>query len=346
MPIEGPLHELAISDVLQLLDLSRKTGVLTVEREGAETPVRVHLDEGSIVGVHAVGHTRPLAELLLLAGRATQRQIDSALERQAREPDRLIGAHLVEEGVPEVEIRRQLHFQIEELVYDLVRLRAGRFVFREAERPVVPGVAVRVKTESLLMEAMRRLDEWEALSPGGPQAELVPALVDAPSDAPLLELQPLEWEVLAGIDGERTLRAIAREVGQGEFEVAKAVFGLISAGVVEVGARRRATRPAALGEGDGGVGALREGLTAAEQGQWSAARDAFERAIARDPLLAPGYYHLALAAVRQGDLGAAEEALRTHLRLERAAGVQRARAERALAAVHELRQVLDQEEQR
>ena len=30
MPIEGPLRELGIHDVFQLLDLSRKTGILSV----------------------------------------------------------------------------------------------------------------------------------------------------------------------------------------------------------------------------------------------------------------------------------------------------------------------------
>jgi hypothetical protein len=31
--IEGPLRELSLSDVFQLLDLSRKTGVLTISNE-------------------------------------------------------------------------------------------------------------------------------------------------------------------------------------------------------------------------------------------------------------------------------------------------------------------------
>ena len=43
MAIEGPLRELALSDVFQLLDLSRKTGVLTIRNEIKGRPVQTYL---------------------------------------------------------------------------------------------------------------------------------------------------------------------------------------------------------------------------------------------------------------------------------------------------------------
>lgn len=348
MAIEGPLRELALTDVLQLLDLSRKTGVLTVERDGVDAPARICLESGTIVGVRATGHTRRLGELLLLAGKATQAQIDRALARQRNAPERLVGAFLVEEGVPLAEVKRQLRFQIEELVYGLVRWTEGHFRFEEASPPDGDGVPVRVTTESLLMEAMRRVDEWAELSREAPDAELVPALVEVPPDGSVLELGPLEWEVLAAVDGERSLRGIAREVGQGEFEVAKAVFGLVSAGVVEIGARRQLAAAQDRGRTPGGstgaaASALGEGRTAAMQGRWMAATDAFARAVAADPLLALGYYHLGLSAARAGELERSEDALQTFLRLHHSPGPQHERAERALQALSEIRRVLEEE---
>lgn len=344
MAIEGPLHELALTDVLQLLDLSRKTGVLSVERDGADEPARICLDGGTIVGVRATGYTRRLGELLLLSGKATQGQIDRAQRRQTLLPGRPIGAYLEEEGVQTAEIKRQLRFQIEELVFDLVRWKEGRFRFEESSPPDTGGVSVKVSTESLLMEAMRRMDEWAELSREAPDTELIPGLVEIPPDGAVLELQPAEWEILAAVDGERSLRGIAREVGRGEFEVAKAVFGLVSAGVVEVGARRhlvpaRAERPTSAAAGS----ALREGRAAAAQGRWNAASDAFQRAVAADPLLAAGYYHLGIAAARAGELDRAEDAFGTYLRLDPAAGEKRERADRAIGAIIELRRALQEE---
>lgn len=190
------------------------------------------------------------------------------------------------------------------------------------------------------------MDEWAELSRASPDTELVPGLVELQPEEGVLELEPAEWEILAAIDGERSLRSIAREVGRGEFEVAKAVFGLVSAGLVEVGARRHlAAAPAgADGAGHPAASALREGQTAASQGLWMAATDAFSRAVASDPLLAEGYYHLGLAAARAGELDRAEEALRTFLRIDEGAGAQRDRAVRASGAIRELKRVLQEEQ--
>ena len=49
MPIEGPLTELGIQDVLQLLDLTRKTGVLTVRSERNHDEAIIVFDRGAIV---------------------------------------------------------------------------------------------------------------------------------------------------------------------------------------------------------------------------------------------------------------------------------------------------------
>ena len=49
MPIEGPLRELSIQDVLQMLDLARKSGVLTVRSQRLRDEAVVHLRDGELV---------------------------------------------------------------------------------------------------------------------------------------------------------------------------------------------------------------------------------------------------------------------------------------------------------
>ena len=60
MAIEGPLRELGIHDVFQLLDLSRKTGVLRVSSELREDEGVVLFDNGRVV--QATIRSRPPAE--------------------------------------------------------------------------------------------------------------------------------------------------------------------------------------------------------------------------------------------------------------------------------------------
>ena len=49
MAIEGPLKELGIHDVFQLLDLNRKTGVLTVTSPLRQNRGNIFFDRGEIV---------------------------------------------------------------------------------------------------------------------------------------------------------------------------------------------------------------------------------------------------------------------------------------------------------
>ena len=49
MPIEGPLRELGLPDVFQLLDLSRKTGLLRVRSQLRDDEGIVYFDGGRVV---------------------------------------------------------------------------------------------------------------------------------------------------------------------------------------------------------------------------------------------------------------------------------------------------------
>jgi tetratricopeptide (TPR) repeat protein len=71
MAIEGPLRELALSDVFQLLDLSRKTGTLTVSHEARHQPAIVRFDRGGVVGAQLGDAQDRLGHLLQRAGKVT-----------------------------------------------------------------------------------------------------------------------------------------------------------------------------------------------------------------------------------------------------------------------------------
>ena len=378
MAIEGPIRELGLTDLLQLLHLSRKTGVLRVGSDHPARDAEVHFDRGAVVGASAAGDAARIGRLLLMAGRATDGQVDRALAEQARSPGRRLGAILVErEGVARADVEAQLRFQVEETVFDLVRWTEGSFRFEETP-PEDPGpISIRVATDALLMESVRRVDEWSALASGPPDTELVPLLVEEwEEEAGALSLQPLEWEVLAAVDGERTLRETARLLGQGEFEVAKAVFSLVSAGVVELRHGSAAPAPAAavaapapgpLAEVEADVRAGRleraearlaelvreDGESAPVQallgrleggrGNWGGAVEHLRRAVHTDPLLAEAYRALAVAATHRGDFGAAAEAIATYLRFPATPAPRREWAGRLEAALDALRHLLEEE---
>ena len=90
MPIEGPLNELGLQEVFQLLDLSRKTGMLRVTS-------RLKNDEGHVY---------------FEGGRVVQANVRS-------KP----GAAIDAAAVSDRELERRLRGQVEGAVYDLSRAR-------------------------------------------------------------------------------------------------------------------------------------------------------------------------------------------------------------------------------
>ena len=236
MAIEGPLRELGIHDVFQLLDLSRKTGVLRVSSELRHNQGTVYFEGGTVIYAEIRNNPHPLGGLLLRTGKIAEADLERARDMQQRQGDRRrLGEILVALGaITARELERQVRFQIEEVVFEVMSWREGYFSFVEGPLTDVPSEAVvGIPVEALLMEGARRIDEWSRIENRVPHLGVIPALAPAPEGAPgQLDLLPPEWEVLALIDGERDIRALASELGRSDFDIAKTLFGLESAGVV------------------------------------------------------------------------------------------------------------------
>ena len=363
MAIEGPLRELGIHDVFQLLDLSRKTGTLTITSPLRDNQGVVYFDSGAVVYAAIRNNPHPLGELLLRSGKISEGDLERARDAQTRSADkRRLGEILVErEAITRKELERQVRFQVEEVVFELLSWSEGFFRFEERSALDAPAEAsIRISTESLLMEGARRIDEWSRIEGKVPHLGVVPVLASVHDAHPgLLDLLPNEWEVLAEIDGVRDLRAIASSLARSDFDVARIAFGLLSTGIVELrkdeapdAAPARAAAQAAAyveqaqaalraGDCDAAVSTARMALAASEQSV--AARLVLARALAcsrrheeaaselqaaleADALNANVYLELGHCAAWRGDLESAAEHWERYLRLApNDAGAQRVR---------------------
>jgi hypothetical protein len=346
MAIEGPLRELGIHDVFQLLDLSRKTGALRVTSELRHNEGTIYFDNGVIVSAEIRSNPHPLGALLLRTGKITEADLERARDMQQRQGDkRRLGEILVGLGViTQREVERQIHFQIEEVVFEVMSWNEGYFSFNEEPETKVPTeVTVRIPVEALLMEGARRIDEWSRIENRIPHVGVLPSLAPPPEGGGgELDLLPPEWEVLALIDGQRSVRVLATELGRSDFEVAKTLFGLESAGVivlVDPGTVKRARgSPRAAGDlaelvakaeralqakdFDGARAAAEQagsmqphdpnvhlllGRIHLAQGRGPVAADELRRALRLDPHLAPAHRYLGFALVSIGRFAEALE---------------------------------------
>lgn len=314
MAIEGPLRELGIHDVFQLLDLSRKTGVLRVVSELRDNEGRVAFDKGKVTSAEIKSNPHPLGQLLLRAGKVTEADLARARGQQAERGDkRRLGEILVSIGaIAQRELERQVRLQIEAVVFELMSWREGFFSFAEGSvADVATDAQVRIATESLLMEGARRIDEWSRIADKVPNLSVVPTLAaSAAGDAGSLDLLPNEWEVLANIDGAADLRALATALGRSEFDVAKIVYGLVATGVIEL--KKPDSRGAprtGLPMGDPAA-YVKEARRATQAGRLDTALDAARRGVLADPRSGQAHLCVAEVLIRMGRTNEAAEALR------------------------------------
>ena len=319
MTIEGPLRELGIHDVFQLLDLSRKTGALRVTSELRHNDGTIYFDNGVVVSAEIRTNPHPLGAMLLRTGKITEADLERARDMQQRLGDkRRLGEILVSlDVITQREVERQVRFQIEEVVFEVMSWNEGYFSFNEEPDSKVPTeVIVRIPVEALLMEGARRIDEWSRIENRIPHVGVVPSLAPPPEGGGgELDLLPPEWEVLALIDGERSVRGLATELGRSDFEVAKTLFGLESAGVIVL------MDPGTTRQGRASTSAdLTELVAIAERALQSkdldAARAAAEQAGSLQPHDATVHLLLGRIHMAQGHASSAVEELRRALRLD------------------------------
>ncbi len=128
----------------------------------------------------------------------------------------------------------------EDAVYTLALWSQGEFQFS-------PGVESDSRTitrsnTNLLMEAARRSDEWKILSKKIPSTDSIPRLMTRDGMTEPVTLTPQEWLVVTKTDGQRSIEEIARGTRLSSFDVAKTLYGLVTAELVEV-SRSKAEKP-------------------------------------------------------------------------------------------------------
>jgi hypothetical protein len=211
MSLEGRLRELALAEVLQLLALSRKSGVLHLDAALQGRQAAVHVQQGSVVN----------------AGTWSASDVAGALRPRT--------AHEARE--------------VEAVMLDLLLWRDGVFRFVPADEHAPTGAPIRLAIEPLLLEAAQRAEVWARIEDRVPHSRVVPAFADVePQQLPLLRLAPAQWEILTRVDGQRDLLLLADSLGRDLLEVAEHVHGLIGAGLLTlregpVAPRRNPTPP-------------------------------------------------------------------------------------------------------
>lgn len=230
--LKGTLDDFSLPDVFRLMYLARKTGKLEVERSAGNG--KVFIRDGDVYYAESSLAREPLGQKLIRSGALTDGALMKALDENAATGQR-VGEILIAQGSVSVEqLQRAVQQQIEDSVFDLMRWEAGSF---EWQPGVVADVEVpiAISVENLIMEASRRLDELEVIRRKIPSENAVLAMAAKPPEGAVeINIQPEEWRMLVLVNGSRTVSEIGEMTGTDDFSAMRSLYGLVSAGLVDV----------------------------------------------------------------------------------------------------------------
>jgi tetratricopeptide (TPR) repeat protein len=239
-----------------------------------------------------------LGDILVRTGRIGQEDLQKAIERQEGDRQHKLGEILVQLGViSRQELEGYMRMQIEEAVYYLFTWTSGTFNFEAGVAPEREDFLVRINPEFLLLEGARRVDEWSLIEKKIPSFDLIFAVEKDRVDESAATLSDEQRRLLPLLDGTRDVQQLIDDSGLVEFEVGKALFGLITAGF----AHRTGTSAAAAPKvNDSRVEEHRNlGVAFYKAGMFDEALREFRRVADLRPGDASAPFHLGLIALRQ-----------------------------------------------
>jgi len=236
MALRGNLKDFSLPDVFQLVTFSRKSGVLRIKRaDGAEGSVWFR--EGDVFFAQSNWHAELLGERLVRAQRITPQALDRALTLRAAEGERgrRLGQILIDDGyITDKVLEVFVSEQIQETIFDLMRWDEGDFDFEATPEIADEDIGLAVSLENVVMEGSRRLEEWTRIRKKIPSMDVVFKMATAPGEGTFeISLKPMEWNLLLLVDGTRSVAELAYATSRTDFEVARIIYGLFSAGLLE-----------------------------------------------------------------------------------------------------------------
>ncbi len=274
MSLTGDLRTMSLPDVLQWISAGLKTGTLHVRSGSVHKKIAF---QGGVISSSSSNDPREsLSQFLMRERRLSEEQLFRAM-LLAEEEGRPLGAVLVSLGIlEERQLRESLQHKAEETVYDLFLWPEGRFEFAEGELPPEVNIPVEMPVTSVLLEGMRRVDEWGRIREVFPTTGATFALAPAARD----EASGLERQALDLAAYGRTLAEMSLELYLSEFDTAALFYCFWQRGSVAVAQTGRERPPADP------IGAIRDLLTLAyqqlEEKHFDAAQKAYEEVLALD----------------------------------------------------------------
>jgi len=241
MAVIGNVRDLTLVDLFQIVQLGRRTCILTVDDEFGVW-YRTYFDDGFVIYADSSKKYAPLGEDLVNAGVITRQQLTRALheyEESAPEKPRF-GTFLLHRGVIGREtlvdfIQRKIKIKL----FDMFLIEDGTFTYELTPYRLDEDITVSISVTELVMESTKRMDDYKRISRRIPSIDLVIHKEMRPL-AELLrgdyEFSATEREILQLAEQGLTIREMAQRLNiDDQLYLLKIVNGFLNLGLVHLG---------------------------------------------------------------------------------------------------------------
>lgn len=234
MALKGNLRDFSITQLLNLINVARKTGTLVIERP--QEQVYVSFNEGKLSYARDGRGNASLAMVLYRAKKLSAAQVRAINDRTGGMSDKELGLMLINSNyMSQQEILSSLQSYYLGMLQRLFTWSEGLFHFENDLLPPKEKITVRISLENLIIEGTRRMREWEQLQGEIPSLDMALKFSQRPGlNLRKLNLSVDEWKVISFINPKNSIRQIAKATNKSDLDIRRIVFSFIQAGLVEL----------------------------------------------------------------------------------------------------------------
>ena len=233
LDLQGSIEKFTLPEIFQLIAAGRKSGTLGIQKD--ESIVMIYFRKGDIIYGYGPRQTFHLGQLLRERGMLTPAQLEEAVTAQAKtDNSKRLGEILIQKNfIDRADLERVIKEQIEDLLYSLLSWQTGSFKFYEDQFPTDEEITVSLSVENVILEGLRRIDEMNMIREALPDFEAVYSIsASQQGRARSVKLEAPEWNVMALVDGQRSVNQVCEVSGMSREDTLKTLSKLKLAGII------------------------------------------------------------------------------------------------------------------
>ena len=236
MALEGNVRDFGLSEILQLIALQKKTGMLSIT--GEQTMV-IYFREGQIVSTRDRRRLAadPFRDYILKYGFISAEEMNRIQQIQAETNLDLTDILVSEKKFSDDELRIIFAEQIQETIQEILTWPRSQYKFNIGSQ-VLQGVNSfgSLKVEGLLMESMRRIDEFPELERIFPTENTIVKRLPAPAEGKVRieEIEDLEDLIYDLLENPMSIAGLVPRARMSRFSTYEALKSLLEKGLLQI----------------------------------------------------------------------------------------------------------------